>query len=266
MLQQIRQIYKSPVFNFNEVELSPTEWIENKRYIQKHVSEKMFGKFNFSNTPYMKQITNHLSPYDPVTHVVLMKGVRIGGTFSIVHNGVPYIMSERPTNIMLLSATDKLATKTIEGVDNGIDGCHIRHLLGKGSGVQSNSKGDTQQQKFFSGGFNLFNFGGQSATNARQVTAGMIVFDELDGFKVHSKETGSIIKPMEDRARSYGESKKIFYISSPLLMSSSIIYPLYLRGNQNVYYVPCPKCGEMIEFVWNERNENNTRYKFTFCH
>lgn len=264
MESQIRELYNSPALNFNKKELSPTEYIEKKRYVQEHVSEKMFGKFDMRNTPYMRQIVDHLSPYDPVTHVVLMKGVRIGGTFAIVHNGVPYIMDMRPTKIMLLSANDKLATKTMQGVDNGIDGCNIRHLLGKGSKIQSHSKGDTANQKFFSGGFELFNFGGQSASNMRQVTAGFIAADELDAFKAISTDSGSFLKLMEDRARSYGESKKIFYISSPLLLDSSLINGLYLRGNQNIYKVPCPKCGEMIELVWNERNENNTRYGVIF--
>lgn len=264
MIKSIEKIYSSSFYDFNERELSPAEYIESKRYVQRHVSEKMFGKFDWSNTPYMKQIVEHLSPYDPVTHITLMKGVRIGGTFILTHNGVPYIMSERPTNIMLLSANDKLATKTMKGVDDGIDGCDIRHLLGKGSGVQTNSKGDTQQEKFFSGGFTLFNYGGQSAANMRQVTAGLIIADELDAFKGVSKDSGAFLKLMEDRARSLGESKKIVYLSSPLLLDSSLIYALYLRGNQNVYYVPCPCCGEYIELVWNERNENNTRYGVIF--
>jgi phage terminase large subunit GpA-like protein len=264
MVEAIKAIYNSPAFLFDEKELKPSEWIEKSRYVQKEVSERMFGQFSFEHTPYMRKIVDHLSPYDPVTHVVLMKGVRTGGTFCVVHNGVPYIMSERPTNIMLLSANDTLATKMMQGVDKGIDGCNIRNLLGKGSGVQSNSKGDTMQQKFFSGGFELFNFGGQSASNMRQVTAGLIIADELDAFKGSTKETGTFIDLMEDRARSYGDAKKIFYISSPLLLDSSLIYALYLKGNQNVHYVPCPKCGKMIELVWNERNKNNTRYGVIF--
>ena len=219
-------------------ELSPVDWIEKKRHIQQHVSEKMFGKFDWSNTPYMKKITDYLSPYSPVTHCAFMKGVRTGGTFSIVHNGVPYIISERPTNIMLISANKPLAKKTMQGVDNGIDGCNIRHLLGKGSGVQSNSKGDTMESKFFSGGFELFNFGGQSSANMRQVTSGCTIADEVDAIKGIDKTSGSFLKLMEDRSKSYGESKKIFYISSPLLLDSSLIYKLYLRGDQQVYYVP----------------------------
>lgn len=264
MVEAIKAIYASPSFSFDEKELKPSEWMEANRTVQREVSEKMFGKFTFEHTPYMRQIVDHLSPYDPVTHITLMKGVRTGGTFCLVHNGVPYIMSQRPTNIMLLSANDTLATKTMQGVDKGIDGCDLRHLMGKGSGVQSNSKGDTMQQKFFSGGFELFNFGGQSASNMRQVTAGLIIADELDAFKSSTKETGTFIDLMEDRARSYGDSKKIIYLSSPLLLDSSLIYALYLKGNQNVYYVPCPHCGKMIEFVWNERNKNNTRYGVIF--
>jgi phage terminase large subunit GpA-like protein len=258
----IRNILSS-IHLVNE-ELTPVEWIAKNRYIQTHVSERMFGKFDWSNVPYMKEITNHLDPYSPVTHFVLMKGVRVGGTFALVHNGVPYIMSQRPTNIMLLSANDTLATKTMQGVDHGIDGCNIRHLLGKGSGIQNNSKGDTMESKHFAGGFELFNFGGQAASNMRQVTAGVTIADELDAFKGISKESGSFLKLMEDRSRSYGEMKKIGYLSSPLLLDSSLIYELFLRGDQRVYYVPCPSCGEFIELVWNERNENNTRYGVIF--
>lgn len=262
MIEAINKIYDS--YDFSKSELSPTEWIEKNRYVQRHVAEKMFGQFDWSNTPYMKEITEHLSPYSPVTHCALMKGVRIGGTFSLVHNGVPYIMSERPTNIMLISANKDLATKTMQGVDHGIDGTNIRHLIGKSSGVQSHSKGDTMQKKFFCGGFELSNLGGQAASNMRQITAGLIVADEIDAYKGISKESGSILKLMEDRARSYGESKKIIYISSPLLLDSSLIYKLFLQGDQRVYYVPCPKCGEFIELVWNEKNENETRYGVLF--
>lgn len=249
---------------FESSEPSPTKWIEKNRYVQPHVSEKMFGKFDFKNVPYMRQIVEHLSSYDPVTHITLMKGVRTGGTFGLVHNGVPYIMSERPTNMMMLSANEGLSKKTVEGIDFGIDGCNIRHLIGKASKARNNAKGDTGEEKFFSGGFKLMSFGGQSATNMRQVTAGFIVADELDAFKGFDKSSGNFLELMEDRTVSYGDSKKIAYISSPLLESSSLIYALYLEGNQNVYYVHCPKCGAMIELVWNERNENNTRYGVIF--
>jgi phage terminase large subunit GpA-like protein len=260
--QSIKKVLES--ISFNTDYLSPSEWIEKNRYIQEHVSERMFGKFDWSNVPYMKQITDHLSQYDPVTHIALMKGVRIGGTFALVHNGVPYIMSERPTNIMLLSANDTLATSTLKGVDDGIDGCNIRHLVGKTSGARSKSTGDTLEQKIFNGGYELFNFGGQSIKNMRQKTAGFVAADELDAFKGIDKIGGSFLKAMEDRARSFGEAKKIVYISSPLLLISSLIYKLYLQGNQNVYYLPCPQCGEYIELVWNERNINNTRYGVVF--
>lgn len=245
-------------------ELKPSDWIDRNRYVQKHISEHMYGQHDFSNVPYMRQIVDHLSPYDPVTHIVLMKGVRIGGTFALVHNGVPYIISERPTNIMLISANKTLAEKTIQGVDFGIDGCNIRHLIGKATQTKTNAKGDTMQEKFFNGGFKLFNFGGQSIANMRQESAGYIAADEVDAIKEGNTKGGSFTKAMEDRARGYGETKKIAYLGSPLLEVSSLIYRLYLRGNQNVYHVPCPKCGEYIELVWNERNENNTRYGVIF--
>lgn len=258
----IRQILNS--VNVISEDLSPVEWIEKNRTIQSFVSERMFGKFDWSNTPYMKEIVNHLNPYSPVTHCAIMKGVRIGGTFAITHNGVPYVMSERPTNVMLISANAGLAKKTMQGVDHGIDGCNIRHLLGKSSGVKSNTTGDTTEAKSFAGGYELFNFGGQASGNMRQLTAGLIIADEVDAIKGIDKESGSFLKLMEDRARSYGETKKIFYLSSPLLESSSLIYQLYLDGDQRVFYVPCPKCGEFIELIWNERNENNTRYGIIF--
>jgi len=245
-------------------DLNPVEWIPKHRTIQPYVSINMSGKFDWSNTPYMKEITNHLDQYSPTQYIALMKGVRVGGTFALVHNGVPYIMSERPANIMLISANKELARKTMQGVDHGIDGCKIRHLMTKSSGVKSNSSGDTMESKSFAGGYELFNFGGQSIDNMRQVTASIIIADEIDAIKEKSKEGGSFIKLMGDRAKDAGLLKKIIYLSSPRLLDSSLIYELFLEGDQRVYYVPCPKCGEYIELVWNERNENNTRYGIIF--
>jgi len=263
--ESISSIYSSPLYDFKENNYSPSEWIEYNRYIQQHVSINMFGDFKWNETtPYMREITDHLSPYSPVTHITLMKGVRTGGTFCLVHNGVPYMMSERPSNIMLLSANKELATKTMQGVDNGIDGCNVRYLIGKGSRVQSYSKGDTMEKKFFSGGFELFNFGGQSDDNMRQVTASVIIADEVDAFKFTSTKGGSFTDTMEDRASDAGERKKIIYISSPRLLETSVIYTKFLEGDQRIYLVPCPKCGKDIELVWNERNENNTRYGVIF--
>jgi phage terminase large subunit GpA-like protein len=260
--QSIKRILNSIEFN-TEVPL-PSEWIEKNRYVQKHVSKNLHGQFKFSNTPYMREIVDHLSPYSPVSHITIMKGVRTGGTFSLVHNGVCYLMKENPNNIMLLSANETLAKKTMKGVDFGIDGCNIRYLLGKGSNIQTNSKGDTIESKHFSGGYELFNFGGQSITNMRQVTASVIIADEVDAMKGVDKKGGAFLRLMEDRARDAGESKILIYISSPLMLETSLIYSLYLKGDQRKYKVPCPCCGEYIEFVWNERNENNTRYGVIF--
>ncbi len=249
---------------FNTTDPSPTNWIEKNRYIYPYVSNKMHGKFDWSNVPYMRQITEHLSVYDPVTHVVLMKGVRVGGTFSLVHNGIPYIMKERPANILSLSANADLSKKSVEGVDFGIDGCGIRYLVGKATKAKNNSRGDTAEEKYFSGGFKLSAIGGQSPTNFRQITADIIFIDEVDAFKLFTKGSGNSLNLIEDRAKSSGDSKKIIYISSPLLEESSIIYSLYLDYNQNVYFVPCPNCDELIELVWNEKNDNNVRYGVVF--
>ena len=260
--KSVKNIFSS--IDLGNEELSPVDWIERHRYVQQHVSERMFGKFDFSNSPYMRKLTNYLSPYSEITHCVLMKGVRIGGTFSLVHNGVPYVISERPTNILLLSANKGLAKKTLQGVDDGIDGCNIRNLLGKRSGIKTNTTGDTTESKTFSGGFELVNFGGQAINNMKQITAGLIIADEVDAYTLNDKKFGSFTEVMEDRAFSLGDAKKIFYLGSPGLMDTSLIYKLYLEGDQQIFLVPCPKCGDYMELVWNERNENNTRYGIIF--
>jgi phage terminase large subunit GpA-like protein len=248
----------------NNEYLTPSQWIEKNRYVQKAVSSRLEGMYNFDNTPYMREIVDHLSVYSPVTHVVIEKGVRIGATFALVHNGVPYIISERPENTLLVSATKDLARETMEGVDFGIDGAKIRNLLGKGTGVQNNSKGDTANYKSFSGGYKLFNAGGQSDTEFRQITVGIMFIDEVDAMKFVSSTSGAVTELFEDRAKTYGEAKKIVYISSPLLEQTSVIHAKYLEGDQNKFLLPCPKCGEFIELVWNERNINNTRYGVIF--
>lgn len=264
MIELIKKITAPALVLKTDLNPLPSEWLEQNRYVQKAVSSRLEGMLSFKNTPYMKEIIDHLDPYSPVTHVILEKGVRMGASFILEDCGVPYIISERPTSTLVVSATKDLARERMEGIDFGIDGCKVRYLIGKGTGVQSNSKGDTANYKSFSGGFKLFNAGGQSDTEFRSITAGIIFIDEVDAMKFVSASSGAVTELFEDRAITYGETKKIFYLSSPLLLQTSVIHAKYLEGDQNKYLVPCPNCGEFIELVWNERNENNTRYGVIF--
>jgi len=249
---------------FNSAILSPSEWIEKHRYVQRAVSARLEGMYSFKNTPYMREIIDHLSEYSPVTHIILEKGVRIGASFALEDNGFSYIASERPTSTLIVSDTKDHARERMEGIDFGIDGCNIRHLIGKATMSKNNSKGDTANYKSFSGGFKLHNAGGQSDTEFRSITAGVIYIDEVDSMKFISLSSGSVVELFEDRAITYGETKKIYYLSSPLLEKTSVIHAKYLAGDQNKYLLPCPKCGDFIELVWNKRNENNTRYGVIF--
>ena len=222
------------------------------------------GNFDIDRTPYMKEILDFFSPYNNKNVLALIKGHQLGfnATFE---NGICYRISEAPTNIMLVSANEELAKKAMNRINRAIDGFDLRHLIRLDAQKKTNNRasGDTAMWKQFSGG-SLISFGGQSLTNMRSNPIQVVIADECDTYKLKDEKAGSFIGVMDDRTSSYGASRKIMYGSTPLLKHSSIIYQVFLQGDQRYYNVPCPKCGEYITIEWYGKTESGMQYGVMF--
>lgn len=257
-----RKLQNITKFNYKVSDVLPSEF--SKRRMMKSGESNFVGKFDINRTPYMKEILDFFSPYNNKNILGLMKGHQLGGNATF-ENGICYRISESPTNIMVVSANDDLASKAMNRINKAIDGFDLRHLIRLDAQKKTNNRasGDTAMWKQFSGG-SLISFGGQSLANMRSNPIQIIIADECDTYKLKDEKAGSFINVMDDRTSSYGPTRKIMYLSTPLLKHSSIVYKIFLQGDQRRYNVPCPNCGEYITIEWFGKSDSGNPYGIIF--
>jgi phage terminase large subunit GpA-like protein len=181
-----------------------------------------------------------------------MKGTQIGFTAGVIENGIGYIIAEAPGPIMFLSGHADLSEEIMTTrIDQMIDSCGLRPLIKPNTLRKRNSRtGDTNKSKEFAGG-SLVSGSASNQSLLRQRSIKYAFIDDFDAVKSSTKAEGSTTSLIEQRLASFGERRKIFYISTPTLQHTSNIEPVYLKGDQRKWHVPCPCCGAMIPWEWS---------------
>lgn len=107
-------------------------------------------------------------------------------------------------------------------------------------------------------GASLIARGGASGTSYAKISAAAVLMDDADRFKLNIGATtsgkhkdrkegeGSPIKLLLDRLTGRFGDYKFFCNSSPKSENESLIWPAFLKTDQNHFYVPCPKCGHKM--------------------
>jgi len=230
--------------------LTPSEWAEARRMMSTDVTP-FPGKFNYDRTPYLREVVDNLSPNSSAQMIAVMKGAQIGFSTGVIESGVGWIIEESPGNILFLSGHAELSEEAMnKKIDQMIDSAGLRHLIRPNTMRKKNQRtGDTAKSKEFPGG----SLTAGSASNhkllaQRSVQYGFI--DDYDDVKASSKTDGSTTKLIEQRFAAYSSKMKLMYISTPRLMMGSNIHPLFLKGDQRRYFIPCTCCGERIPLLW----------------
>ena len=261
-MQVEERLYEILDFTLHQLSgVKPDEWAEQRMKI---TIGSFPGPLSFDRAPFARKILNCLSPYHHANTVVLMGGSQIGKTKSIIEPSIAYRISEHPCRIGYLTGHSDLSDESMAKLDSALDNAGLRPLIKANTLRKRNSRtGDTNKSKEFIGG----SLTSGSATNhkmLRQYDWAYIIADDIEAAKGASKESGSTIKMIEQRAASYGKKRKVFYVSTPELKETSIIEPLYLKGNQERYHIPCPCCGEMIILEWSIQIDDKERAGITW--
>lgn len=228
--------------------IKPSEWAEQNRMMTSDVSP-MPGMFRYFNSPYTKPIVDCLDPNHPSRVIVVMKGAQIGFTTGVIENGIGWIISQQPGNILYLVGHDTLIKPTAKKIDTMIDNSGIRHLIKSSSQRARKIKsGDTDSMKEFPGGNMILGTANHGTLRNISVQYGFI--DDFEKMKSADKSSGSTAEMIEQRFAAYFKKMKLMYISTPELKKTSNIEPEYLKGDQRKWHIPCPCCGEFIPLEW----------------
>lgn len=242
---QLKDIITSGIAQISTIK--PSEWTEQNVVMGKPRP----GPFRYNYTPYAREIIDCLAPDHPARKVAVMKGAQIGFSSGIIIPGIGWMIKNNPGNCYFMVGAPDLIPKAVEKLDLMIDGAGLRsYIKPQVQRNRANKSGDTNFKKDFSGGYVSIG----SANNHKaiaQVDLQYIFLDDLDAMRGQSKESGSLIKLIEQRAAAYKDIYKMFLISTPLVKTTSLIEPAYLAGDQRNFFVECPCCHEPIVLKWS---------------
>lgn len=230
-------------------DILPADWVEENRVLTSDVSP-VPGMFDYDNSPYTREIINRLDSADEARIVAVMKGAQIGFSAGVIEGGVGWIISQSPGNTLFMVGHEDLVKSSSTKVDKLIDACGIRDLIRSNTLRKRNNKsGDTDRRKDFAGGH--LQLGSANHKLLRQESYKYGFIDDFESMRQDSAESGDTTELVEQRFAAFATQMKLFYISTPELEESSNIEPVYLKGDQRKYHIPCPCCGEFIRLEWD---------------
>jgi len=248
---------QAKIYSYKTIRLEPSVWIEKNIYLTS--AESVFaGYFNYDRSPYTREVVDCISPTSDVECVAVMKCSQSGFTAGVVTVVIPYIISECPSNIMFLSGSESLVQDTVrDRLDPIIHNSGLGHLIRPSIVKKKNQKsGDTDFKKEFAGG--SLTGATYNPRRLRFYSAKYILADEFDDAPRADKKEGSIRSLLENRAKSFGSTKKIAYISSPTVKGQSNIEDVYDLGDKRKWNWKCPHCKTYIPMEWRVEREDGT--------
>lgn len=256
-LSNIKEI-QDRIYDYNPIRLEPSEWIEQTVFLTSAES-KYAGFFSYDRSPYSREIVDALSPSSDVEMVAVMKCVQSGFTAGVIVPAIAYTIGQNPCNVIFVSGSDQLVKDTIrDRLDPVIQNSgNLKDLIRPNAIKKSNQRsGDTDTKKEYLGGsLTCLTY---KPSKLRQYSAKIILADEFDDAPRTDKTEGSIRTLLEGRTVSFGDSKKLVYISSPTTKGISNIEEVYEMGDKRQWNWCCPHCDTYIPILWRVERPDGT--------
>jgi len=159
---------------------------------------------------------------------------------------IMYYMGYAPADQLLISATEGLierwATRRLEPA---IDSYNYRKdIYAQYASNNSRRTGDKVYSKEYHG-CRLDMASAQAASMLRSTDKRIVYIDEVDGAPIQlTTGEGNFVDVALARLFAWGDRGKMFMLSTPTTYNESTIYKHFLEGDQRIFLIPCPRCGE----------------------
>lgn len=253
--RNIRKIQDS-IYEFSMKTLCPSEWAEKNLILSSE--SKFSGMFSYNKSPYTKEVVDNMRPNSGVEITAVMKCSQSGFTQSVAIPCMVYHVAESPTNVMFLSSSDKMVQNTIRGrFDTVMESSGLSNLLKTSSIKKANQRtGDTDFKKEYTGG-TMIN-ATYNASNLRFHSVEVIICDEYDDAPKTDKKEGNVFDLVKARTKSYADTRRLVFMSSPTVKDISNIEYVYNMGDKRFWNWECPNCKTYIPILWRVEREDGT--------
>ena len=217
-------------------QLTVSEWAEKYRILDAK-SAAMPGPWSNDVTPYLKGVMDEFNNYE-TEKIVFVKPTQVGGTESL-QNMIGYIVMQDPAPTMIVYPTDTLAKSISEN--------RLQPML-KATPETAKKFDDTSPllELHFDGMY-LTLAGSNSPSGLASKPIRFLMMDEVDKYPGASNKEADPIKLATERTKTF-HNKKIFITSTPTLKTGHIWQEKENADIEKHFFVPCPHCGEYIEF------------------
>lgn len=218
--------------------LTMSEWAERFRVLSSEAAAN-HGPWRNDVAPYLAAVMDALS--DRVTQEVTFVAPSQSGKSEVALNAIGYFMHQEPSPALVVQPTvetgESFSKDRITPMirDTGV----LTKLVAPARSRDSNN---TILSKQYPGG-QLDITGANAPTGLAMRPKRLVILDERDRHPRSAGSEGDVKFITRARTRSYQRRRKIYEVSSPTDEESSLIWPSYLEGTQEVYEVPCPGCG-----------------------
>lgn len=244
-----KQIQKFPTTNVAE---GLVDFVQRKRVLVSGTSSRP-GPYRYSVTPYLREPAECASEYTKTTEIVIMKATQTGGTDGIMMNHSLYCINYGIGPVLYVTSDDDMASEfMLHRIDPMIAAAGMQSFITPPVQKKANkATGDSRRSKSFRGTF-LRAIGSRSESKLSSFPVRVLYVDEIDKYPVALVGGGSSVEKAIRRTDSYGNLKKVIYISTPKHKSTSRIEPLFQQGDMRYFHIPCPKCGLMQPLKWSQ--------------
>ena len=138
-----------------------------------------------------------------------------------------------------------------------MEGKTLKGIIKSTSTKKANQRtGDTDFKKEYTGG-SLINIT-YKPTNLRFHSVEVVVCDEYDDAPKIDKKEGSIFDLVMARTKSYADTRRLAFLSSPTTKGISNIEGVYNMGDKRKWNWECPHCKTYIPILWRIDREDGT--------
>ena len=199
--------------------------------------------------PWRNEVTPYLvGPMDefnnPVTErIIFCKPTQVGGTQVIV-NVVGWAVMQNPGPILIAEPTEKLQDYLSEfEIQPAIRDCpELNEFF-------LDRESEKSELKFTNSHVTIAT--SNSVSDAAMRAVMILCLDEVDKYPARNKTEGDQVSLFLERLRTYRGRSKAYITSTPSLRTGRIWREMEAADVLRHYFVPCPHCGEFIEFKFS---------------
>lgn len=217
-------------------QISVSEWAEEYRIVDAK-SSAIPGKWSNSVTPYLVGIMDEFNNYQ-TEEIIFCKPTQVGGTEAL-QNMVGYIVMQDPAPTMIVYPTETLAKSISEN--------RLQPALKDTPEIREKFDENSPLLELQFDNMYLSLAGSNSPSGLASKPIRFLMLDEVDKYPGASSKEADSIKLARERTKTFHD-RKIYITSTPTLKTGHIWKAKEGADIEKHYFVPCPHCGEYIEF------------------